>query len=480
MKNTKFGALIAALILLVSIVAASAAEISENYEEHSLVMALNDETMYHNGIEITRKAPIMVYDKIYVSLYDIAAYMDFGIQWQDIDHIKITKSGRTAEFKRLRDCSELRGKTHRFFVKDNTTYISLNDAAILSKVYVSYKNGIIKLGNPIRSTSELFGEVNLENQDDFIRKNYPIPPRFVVNPYRAYSHENMMKDAGYFLEMYPELISTSVIGKSVEGRDLLLIEFGKGPNKIFVCGTHHAREYIATSYLMYAIERYAYAYHNGKNWGKFDVRKILDNVTFCIVPMVNPDGVNLVQNGMYATKNPAALMKMDIYEGKNHGFRAWKANINGVDVNWNYDKDWDIERNKNGVGSTGFNGYAPATEPETVAISKYVDENMFDAYLSFHTQGQIFYWNDSPEKPLNIHKKLEADCGFIPVKSEATGVGGSFFDYVYRKYEKPTITFELCPYVGNYPYPDSDFDKVWWPARNLLLVVGNEIIKSKK
>ena len=46
--------------------------------------------------------------------------------------------------------------------------------------------------------------------------------------------------------------------------------------------------------------------------------------------------------------------------------------------------------------------------------------------------------------------------------------------------EEPMITVELCPYVGNYPYPNSDFDTVWKPAKNILLAVGNEIIYLNK
>lgn len=289
----------------------------------------------------------------------------------------------------------------------------------------------------------------------------------------------MLNNAKQLQNMYPDLIKTSSIGKSVEDRDLLLIEFGRGANKIFVCGTHHAREYIATTYLMYAIDRYAYAYRTNSMWGQYSPREILDNVTFCIVPMVNPDGVNLVQNGIYATDHASELANMGIYEGSKYGYSAWKANVHGVDVNWNYNKDWSINRNKNQRGSIGFNGDYPNSEPETVAVSNYVDNNLFDAFLSFHTQGQIFYWADNTETPSYIHQAIQKDTGFVGYIDSGTGVGGSFFDYVYRNFKKPTITVELCPYVGNFPYPNDDFDAVWKPAKNILLVVGNEIIYKK-
>ena len=312
-------------------------------------------------------------------------------------------------------------------------------------------------------------------------KAYPYWKQYTVNPYVAYSYENMMDDAKDLEKMYPELVKTSSIGKSVEGRELLLVEFGKGDKKVFVCGTHHAREYIATTYLMYAIDRYAYAYEKNAKWGYYDPKYILDRVTFCIVPMVNPDGVNLVQNGVDSTKNPGWIKSMAINEGKKYGFRAWKANVNGVDVNWNYDKDWTIERNRGKLrGSTGFNGEKPNTEPETRAVSKYVDTHSFMAYISFHTQGHLIYFADDKTNPTNLDKALKNDTGYTVGYENDKGIGGSFFDYVYRKFHKATITVELCPYVGNYPYPDSDFDTVWATSKNILLLIGDKMIYRAK
>ena len=192
--------------------------------------------------------------------------------------------------------------------------------------------------------------------------------------------------------------------------------------------------------------------------------------------MVNPDGVNLVQNGLSATPAADSIAQMGIYEGEKYGYAAWKANIHGVDVNWNYDKDWSAERNKHLRGSTGFNGDYPNSEPETAAVAAYVDSVPFDAYFSFHTQGQVYYWADSKSHPMYLQNVVAAATGFTGQWDSGTGIGGSFFDYVYRKYDKPTITLELCPYVGNYPYPDGDFDTVWHPARNVLLALGYEII----
>lgn len=454
---------------------------AEDITENSVVMAINEEIVIVNGVETKKTPPIMVLDKTYVDLYAIAPVLGFEVKWVEayIGYFTVTAEGNSVDFTLISKWNDLNNSKYKFFVKDSVIYVSLRELAELKGYNITYDDGIITLGNQYSFDREIFGNVCTDDFNDYIYIKYPAYAQYVVNPYLEYSYETMMNDVEKLKNMYPELIKTSSIGKSVEGRDLLMVEFGRGSEKIFVCGTHHAREYIATTYLIYAIDRYAYAYRNSGMWNKYNVKEILDNITFCIVPMVNPDGVNLVLNGINAAKSPEKIASMGIYEGKKYGYKAWKANVNGVDLNWNYNKDWSVKKNKNPRGSTGFNGDQPYTEPETIAVSDFVDNNSFCAYLSFHTQGEIFYWADNPEKPTHINKAIKRETGFKEYLEKGTGVGGSFFDYVYRKFKKPTITVELCPYIGNYPYPVSDFDRVWKPSKNILLIVGNEILYNK-
>ena len=79
-----------------------------------------------------------------------------------------------------------------------------------------------------------------------------------------------------------------------------------------------------------------------------------------------------------------------------------------------------------------------------------------------------------------MDKALKNDTGYTVGYENDKGIGGSFFDYVYRKFHKATITVELCPYVGNYPYPDSDFDTVWATSKNILLLIGDKMIYRAK
>ena len=453
-------------------------EAKEGYQL-SVTMAINEKLLVANGVAVEITPPVLVRGKTYVDLYSVAYYLGYWVQWVEatVGYFKVSTPTESVDFTLISHWDDLFNQRYKFFTKDSRIYVSLRELTDLLGYDIAYDNGLITVGKKAELSENIYGNIDTSGVESYVYKTYPYWAEYVINPYLPYSYDTMMKNAVQLERMYPDIIRTSSIGKSVEDRDLLLMEFGRGPVKIFVCGTHHAREYISTTYLMYAVDRYAYAYKNNREWNGYNTREILDKVTFCMVPMVNPDGVNLVLNGVDAVKNPSEIAKLKIYEGEKYGYSAWKANVNGVDVNWNYDKDWFENRNKNPRGSTGFNGHSPATEPETIAVSDYVDANYFEAYLSFHTQGEIFYWADNPDNPTGICQAIKNTTGFTSYEEVSTGRGGSFFDYVYRKFKKPTVTVELCPYVGNYPYPDKNFDIVWKPAKNVLLVVGNLLKK---
>ena len=451
-------------------------------EGTSVVMALNSQHAFVNGTETYVSAPLAAFGSMYVDLYETAAPLGVEIAWvaAEIPYYTASGAGGTADLHITEHYDGL-SASNTLFVKNDRVYIKARDLAAIAGAELDFDNWVITFRSGIGAGEVVkpqLGAPSLENVDAYIYETYAYPVAHPVYPYQKYSYDFLKTDALYLQKIYPDLIKVSSIGQSVEGRDLVLIEFGKGSKKIFVCGTHHAREYISSTYLMYAIDRYAAMYRTGMNETPYNIKEILDNVTFCIVPMVNPDGVNLVQNGVSAVQNPDYVSSMAISEGAKYGYRAWKANVNGVDVNWNYDKDWYLSRNRYPRGSIGFNGTQPNTEPETRAVSAYVDSQPFEMFLSMHTQGKLLYWADDTVSPTYIGETVKAKTGFSIKYEKATGVGGSFFDYVYRKYGKATLTVELCNYVGPYPYPDAGFDSVWKGAKDVLLIIG-DIIKNR-
>jgi hypothetical protein len=301
----------------------------------------------------------------------------------------------------------------------------------------------------------------------------------IVDPYTAYGYEHMLRDAKALESRYPDLIRLHRAGVSVEGRDLLAAELGKGARRIFICGTLHGREYIAASYLMFMMEQYARAYEARGCFGRFNIRRILDRITFSVMPMVNPDGVCLAQKGFASAKNSRRIAKMPIVEGAAYGCEAWKSNINGVDLNRNFPVNWTHTHHAHAHASARFRGKSAFSEPETRHMAAYLRGKSFQAYLSFHAQGEGIYWSKNTLQAFRIARRVCLETGFELLREvSAHPDGGSFLEYIEACGQKPFLTVELCPYVGPYPFPDADFDRVWAPAGSICLIVASQILRS--
>ena len=305
----------------------------------------------------------------------------------------------------------------------------------------------------------------------------------IVDPNQPYSYEMLMEDANKLTIMYDGLIELSSIGKSVEGRELALIKLGKGETKLVLAGTHHAREYITSAFLMETVDEYARAYATSGEFGSIDIKALLDTVTLYIVPMVNPDGVNLVLNGPDAVKNPEEVKSMRMMQGS---YSEWKANINGVDLNRQYPCHWDMKTSNTNVPSSEmYKGEAPATEPEVQAMMRLCEENEFALAASFHSKGEVIYWADSGTdgaiQASNAIAQTLADVtgySLMGVSEDPAVYGAGFENWFRQEYLRPAFCVELTP-VGNgaVPHDDSLFGElVWDKAKDLAAVLMEQAI----
>ncbi|MCX8132046.1 MAG: M14 family metallocarboxypeptidase [Clostridia bacterium] len=301
----------------------------------------------------------------------------------------------------------------------------------------------------------------------------------VVKPFQVYSYEQMINDAEALKRLYPDLIQTKSLGKTPDGRTLLLIKLGKGNKMITLNGSHHAREYISSTLLMKMVEEYAYCYKMNIPFKGYDARRILDQVTLYIVPMVNPDGVTLVQYGPSKLKNPDSIKKIN--NGKKT-YKSWKANAKGVDLNYQYPFGWEHIRKLKGPRSEGYKGTSPAMETETKILMNFTLENPFLIHAAYHTQGEIIFWYNGQKGDLysqskKIGKNLSKVTGYklLSESSQKKSYGG-YKDWTVTTFKKPGFTIELCPYVGNFPYPDKWFNNVWNKAGATGLLLAKEAI----
>ena len=89
----------------------------------------------------------------------------------------------------------------------------------------------------------------------------------------------------------------------------MLLNFGNGPIEIFYSASIHANEWITIVLLIKFIEEYCYAYSNKIKLNNVDIKNLFETYSIYIMPMVNPDGVDLVTGFLDTTSEQFAKVK---------------------------------------------------------------------------------------------------------------------------------------------------------------------------
>lgn len=331
---------------------------------------------------------------------------------------------------------------------------------------------------PIISSYGAWWRIDVSGRIGYIHKNATeILPRLVVNPRQTYTYEQMIIDIGFLEAMYPALIETRIIGKSVDGRNLYAVKLGTGPTEILINAAHHAREHMTTNLVMKMLDEYAYAYHAGKSIGGYNVQTVLDRTSIWFVPMVNPDGVTLVQKGHRSAKNPSLVLALN----KNStNFSGWKANIRGVDLNRQYPALWNtITADPGRAAPENYKGPKPLSEPESRALYNFTLSRNIQAAIAYHSSGELIYTRLDIE-PLTrpLANSVAAKTGYKIVNLRQSLSGGGFTDWFILEQRKPALTLEISPFVGPRPVPLSYWDRIWAQNDAVGLLVADKIYQK--
>lgn len=274
-------------------------------------------------------------------------------------------------------------------------------------------------------------------------------------------------------QMYPSLTKLKMIGSSVEGRPLYSLKVGTGKKEVLMDASFHGREHMTTNVLMEMIDTYLKAYVNGTKIGKYDVKEILSEVSIVFVPMVNPDGVTLAQGGKVKT----SMTKLKAMNNNSTNFNRWKANINGVDLNRQFNVNWHLIKTTK-PSFKEYKGKAPNTEPEALAIKRLIDRGDHLAYISYHSSGQLIYWSQTKSKfsrTKKLVKGVSSITGYkvMPVTKKNEPIAASE-DYFTKVKDRPAMTVEIAPYAGEASVPLKRWNNVWKQNITVGLYIANE------
>lgn len=278
------------------------------------------------------------------------------------------------------------------------------------------------------------------------------------------------------LARYP-FIRADVIGKSVMGRNIYSIDIGEGGNNVFYNAAHHGNEWITGTLLMKFLEDYAKARVSGGEIGGIPAMSIYAHSTITLVPLVNPDGVDLVTGAL----NETSQYKFAQSLARNYpGIpfpSGWKANISGVDLNLQYPAGWELAKEikfSQGFrypGPRDYVGSAPLSEPESLSVYNLTRARDFSLTISYHSQGEVIYWKYGgylPSGSWEIALQFSLLSGYLAEETPSESGNAGYKDWFIQEYNRPGYTFEVG--LGENPLPISQFDKIYRDNVGVLAV----------
>lgn len=277
-----------------------------------------------------------------------------------------------------------------------------------------------------------------------------------------YTYEALAEATDSLVSSYP-FITKHTIGHSVLGKELIELSIGTGTKKIHINAAFHGNEWITTAVLMYFIEEYAYRLSHADS----KLLNAFEQTTVSFVPMVNPDGVDLVLLGRKAAESYQNLV-FTLNEDQDD-FSRWKANILGVDLNKQFPAGWELEAARKPINPhyRDYPGKGPLTELESLAMAELAKSRYFDMVLALHTQGEEIYWGFQgwePPESAELAELFSNVSGYTAVQYVDNYAG--FKDWFIQAFRKPGFTLELGH--GNNPLPFSQFDEIYTKTSAIL------------
>ncbi|CAG4957138.1 unnamed protein product [Colias eurytheme] len=174
----------------------------------------------------------------------------------------------------------------------------------------------------------------------------------------------------HLAETHSDIVSIIQAGKSHEGRNITGVKISRSSGKraIFIEGGQVAADWLSPTVITYLVDQLV-------RGDDEEAKAATEDFEWHIFPMINPDG----------------------HEYTNDAIRLWMKNRRpisgaavGVDLTRNWNSQWGVSGGSFRATDSNFIGLGPFSEPETRAISRYVESigHNLAGLLSFRSFGQ--------------------------------------------------------------------------------------------
>ena len=253
------------------------------------------------------------------------------------------------------------------------------------------------------------------------------------------------------------------IGKTELGHDIFCFSIGGGRIRAVFSAAYHGLEYLTSAALLEFASEYV------------SMKKYHDRIGVYFIPMVNPDGVDIAVNGL----DPQNTMHQELI--KNVGIldftKVWQANAAGVDINHNFNANWDSISSS--PAPSKYGGKYPHSERETQAMAKLLSIIQPELFIAFHSQGKEIYYDFNgmeSERSEKTAKAIARKCGYKAGHPAGTAVFGGAKDWYLQEYHKQAFTVELG--MGKNPLPHSQLYEMSRDVKKICIAAIKELLKN--
>ena len=281
------------------------------------------------------------------------------------------------------------------------------------------------------------------------------------------------------VERYP-FVRSETLGQTAFGRPIRTIVIGEGERQVLFTAAHHANEWITATVLLKFAEDLAQAIEEqGTIWG-VPAKNIQNLVTVRLVPMVNPDGVDLVTGAIEpGTEEYELALSLSRNYPRIPFPEGWKANVMGVDLNLQYPAGWlqarEIKFSQGYTlpGPRDYVGRAPLIQREPRALADYTEEVDPRVVLALHSQGRVIYWQfedyDVPGAR-ELGEEFARVSGYQLEDTPYESAFAGYKDWFIKNFRRPGYTIEVGS--GENPLPPEQFDQIYRDNLGILVTAA--------
>ena len=259
------------------------------------------------------------------------------------------------------------------------------------------------------------------------------------------------------------------VGTTDFQRPIWMLTIGTGKRQVLFTAAHHANEWITALVLLkYAEELSDAIQREGILFGQ-RAKELAEAVTIHLIPLVNPDGVDLV-TGAIQPEDP----QYDLAQRLAARYPAipfpngWKANLLGTDLNLNYPAGWlqareiKFSQGFTRPGPRDFVGRAPLDQEETDQLAELTEKLDPDLVLAYHSQGREIYWQFRDylvPGARELGEVMARVSGYTLADTPYESSFAGYKDWFIQNFRRPGYTVEVG--TGENPLPLSQFPEIY-------------------